>query len=52
VGVVDLVALPGGELFSTTVPLPPVFGHNTFEQVVANIGKSLKESCEHLQIDP
>ncbi len=29
--------------------VPPVFGHNTFEQVVANAGKSLKESFEHLE---
>jgi hypothetical protein len=26
-----------------------VFGHNTFEQVVASMGKSLKESFEHLE---
>ena len=29
--------------------VPPVFGHNTFEQVVASMGKSLKESFEHLE---
>jgi hypothetical protein len=29
--------------------VPPVFGHDTFSQVVANIGKSLKESFEHLE---
>jgi hypothetical protein len=29
--------------------VPPVFGHVTFSQVLANIGKSLKESFEHLE---
>jgi hypothetical protein len=29
--------------------VPPVFGHDTFSQVVANAGKSLKESFEHLE---
>lgn len=29
--------------------VPPVFGHDTFSQVLANIGKSLKESFEHLE---
>jgi hypothetical protein len=29
--------------------VPPVFGYSTFEQVVANVGKSLKESFEHLE---
>ena len=29
--------------------VPPVFGHDTFSQVVANVGKSLKESFEHLE---
>ncbi len=27
----------------------PVFGHDTFSQVAANVGKSLKESFEHLE---
>jgi hypothetical protein len=29
--------------------VPPVFGHSTFEQVVANAGKSLKDSFDHLE---
>lgn len=29
--------------------IPPVFGHQTFEQVAANCGKSTKESFAHLQ---
>ncbi|MGA8672919.1 MAG: hypothetical protein WB679_23800 [Terracidiphilus sp.] len=29
--------------------VPPVFGHDTFSQVLANIGKSLKDSFEHLE---
>ena len=29
--------------------IPPVFGQNSFEQVVANSGKSLKESFGHLE---
>ena len=29
--------------------VPPVFGQDTFEQVVANVGKSLKESFDHLE---
>jgi hypothetical protein len=29
--------------------VPPVFGHDSFAQVVANAGKSLKESFEHLE---
>jgi len=29
--------------------VPPVFGHDTFAQVVANVGKSLKDSFEHLE---
>jgi hypothetical protein len=29
--------------------VPPVFGHDTFSQVVANVGRSLKESFEHLE---
>lgn len=29
--------------------VPPVFGHDTFAQVTASVGKSLKESFEHLE---
>lgn len=29
--------------------VPPVFGYETFEQVVANASKSMKENFEHLQ---
>ncbi|MGB8542447.1 MAG: hypothetical protein WCD49_12500 [Candidatus Acidiferrales bacterium] len=29
--------------------VPPVFNQNSFEQVLANIGKSLKESFDHLE---
>jgi len=29
--------------------IPPIFGHDNFAQVVANAGKSLKESFEHLE---
>jgi len=29
--------------------VPPVFGCDTFEQVLANVGKSLKESFNHLE---
>jgi hypothetical protein len=29
--------------------VPPVFGHDSFGQVVANVGKSLKESFDHLE---
>lgn len=29
--------------------VPPVFGYETFGQVVANVGKSLKESLDHLE---
>ena len=29
--------------------VPPVFGHKTFPQVVANVGQSLKESFAHLE---
>jgi len=29
--------------------VPPVFGHENFAQVVANAGKSLKESFQHLE---
>jgi hypothetical protein len=29
--------------------VPPVFGHETFPQVLANIGRSLKESFDHLE---
>src|SRR6185437_583393 len=29
--------------------VPPVFGNQTFDQVVANAGKSLKDSFDHLQ---
>jgi hypothetical protein len=29
--------------------VPPVFGHDNFAQVVATVGKSLKESFEHLE---
>ncbi|HEV2315167.1 MAG TPA: hypothetical protein VGR94_07665 [Candidatus Acidoferrales bacterium] len=29
--------------------VPPVFGYQTFDQVVANAGKSLKDSFDHLQ---
>jgi hypothetical protein len=29
--------------------VPPVFGHENFTQVVANAGRSLKESFEHLE---
>ena len=29
--------------------IPPIFGHKTFAQVAANIGKSLKDSFEHLE---
>lgn len=29
--------------------IPPVFGHDSFAQVVANAGKSLKDNFEHLE---
>lgn len=29
--------------------VPPLFGHETFPQVVANIGRSLKDSFDHLE---
>ena len=29
--------------------VPPVFGHSTFAQVLASVGKSLKESFDHLE---
>jgi hypothetical protein len=29
--------------------VPPVFGHETFGQLVANSGKSLKDSFDHLE---
>jgi hypothetical protein len=29
--------------------VPPVFGHDTFAQVVAGVGKSLKDSFDHLE---
>jgi hypothetical protein len=29
--------------------VPPVFGFDTFSQVLANVGKSLKDSFDHLE---
>jgi hypothetical protein len=29
--------------------VPPIFGHDTFSQVLANVGKSLRESFDHLE---
>ena len=45
-----------GNLVATTLLMravlnyvPPLFGHETFPQVVANIGRSLKDSFDHLE---